>query len=187
MKLYFLTLLLLFLVAVMPVTIAAQTNSMVGTMAPTPVLINTDGNYTYLSRFYGTNTNTRTKQTTVALYFTSVHCVPCHKLLPHFLEVINNAQAQKTENDAGVCYYLVYLDPLSKKDSVLAFLDAHNIDTRHVLLDPYQRAAKRFGIQGVPRTLVIAPTGEIVGDFTGKQDNYKEQLSNVLKITSGKP
>lgn len=151
-----------------------------GTTAPAPVLITPQGQYVYLSRFYPSPQGKQTRHatpSTVVLYFTSIDCAPCRKLLPRFLKSVRAAAAQAEAAGASFRFFLVNTDPLSTKEKVLDYMRHHEIslDTE-VLLDPYRKAAGRFGVSGIPRIFVISPQGTITADITGATDDFEKRL-----------
>jgi hypothetical protein len=52
-----------------------------------------------------------------------------------------------------------------------------------VLLDPYRVACGKFGVDGIPRTFVIAPDGQFQADITGAHDGYEESLRKTVEKT----
>jgi thiol-disulfide isomerase/thioredoxin len=166
---------------------AAETN-LVGSLAPAPVLINLDGGYQYLSHFYYEgNEQPRRPRSVVVLNFMGLQCAPCRKELPLFLEVVRPALEGSKKAGLSMRFYLVSTDPLSAKDELRKFLIGQKIDPQtEVLLDPYRKAAEKFGVSGIPRTLVISQEGRITADITGAVDDYKKRLQDGIE-TAMKP
>lgn len=79
-------------------------------------------------------------------------------------------------------YYLISIDPLSAGDELKKYLEDKGVvmDTE-VLVDPYKLAAGKFGVKGIPRTFVIAKTGEIIEDIEGAVDDYNERLREGIR------
>ncbi len=100
-----------------------------------------------------------------------------------FMEVMRSACESKKVKELGVSirYYVVSTDPLSAKEELRKFLADQNIDVAtEVLLDPYKKAAEKFGVNGIPRTIVISPKGRITADITGAIDDYRMVLRKGL-------
>ncbi len=160
----------------------AATNS-VGSLAPAPVLINMDGEYQYLSRLYYEGAKQpRRPRSVVVLNFMGLNCPPCRKELPLFLEVVRPALKKSREKGLSMRFYLVSTDPLSAKKELRKFMTKQKIDPKtEVLLDPYHKAAEKFGVSGIPRTFVISPKGRIIADISGAVKDYKKRLQNGIE------
>lgn len=159
--------------------VAAQTN-MIGYIAPTPILVTLEGQYQYLSKlYYAGAAKPREPRSIVALNFMGLKCPPCRKELPLFLEVMRSACESKKVKEIGVSirYFVISTDPLSAKEELRKFLADQNVEVNtEVLLDPYKKAAGKFGVKGIPRTFVISPKGRITADITGATDDYRMAL-----------
>lgn len=170
-------------IAVCTVSSAAAETNLVGTLAPAPVLADLNGNYHYLSRlYYEGNEKPQRPRFVVVLNFMSLKCPPCRKELPLFLEVIRPAIEQSKQAVSPIRFYLVSTDPLSAKEGLRTFLIEQKIDPQtEVLLDPYRKAAEKFGVSRIPRTFVISPEGRITADITGAVDDYKKRLQDGIE------
>lgn len=153
-------------------------------VAPTPVLRSWKGDYVVFSKLYGTNTlPDSADRKVVVLNFMGLNCPPCEIGLPIFLDIVRPLVEVSPETFA---YYLVAVDSLSVKDTLLAYLEKKGIDPdKEVLLDPYKKAASSFGVKGIPRTFVISPEGHIVTDIEGVVDGYREKLSEAIAHALG--
>ena len=151
-----------------------------GATAPAPILVTMDGQYIHLAKFYYPGAEKpREPRSVVVLNFMGLKCAPCRKELPLFLEVVRGAAKSETIQQSGVGfrYFVISTDPLSTKEALRAFLVEQGIDPdSEVLLDPYRKAAEKFGVNGIPRTLVISPRGRIVADIAGAAADYKTTL-----------
>lgn len=161
----------------------AQSNQ-VGSIAPAPTLVTIDGGYEYLSKlYYQGEERPRAPRSVVVLNFMGLKCAPCRKELPLFLEVMRSiSKSEKVKNlGIGIRYFVISTDPLSSKPELIAFLAEQGIDANtEVRLDPYTKAAQKFGIEGLPRTYVIAPDGRIVAEIVGAIDGYKSALRKSI-------
>ena len=189
MKASTITLLAAVSIAACTVTSATAQTNLVGSLAPAPVLIDLDGDYQYLSHlYYEGNEQPRRPRSVVVLNFMGLKCAPCRKELPLFLEVVRPALEKSKKTGLSMRFYLVSTDPLSAKDELRKFLIGQKIDPQtEVLLDPYRKAAEKFGVTGIPRTLVISPEGTITADITGAVDDYKKRLQDGIEAAMMKP
>lgn len=156
----------------------------VDSVAPAPVMLKLQGagEYQYLSKlYYEGEEKPRQPRSVVVLNFMGLNCAPCRKELPLFLEVLRPLAEKSKESDQKVRFFLVSTDKLSSKKDLRIFLADYDVDPDKVLLDPYQTAAKMFGVTGIPRTIVISPQGRIAAEITGAVDGYKEKLRKGIR------
>ncbi len=163
-----------------------------GEAAPAPILVTMDGQYIHLAKLYYPGADKpREPRAVVVLNFMGLKCVPCRKELPQFLEVVRGAARSETiqKSGVGLRYFVISTDPLSVKEDLRAFLVEQGIDpSREVLLDPYKKAAEKFGVNGIPRTFVISPTGKILADIAGATADYKVVLrKGIVAAIKEKP
>jgi peroxiredoxin len=98
------------------------------------------------------------KGSVVVLDFWATWCGPCREGLPH-LDKINSDFAAR-----GVKAFAVNLK--EPKDKAQAFLAEQNLSLA-VLLDEQGAAAEKFGVAGIPHTVVIGKDGVIRRVFVG--------------------
>ena len=162
------------------VRLSASAADSVEETAPAPILVTLDGQYIHLAKFYYPGAEKpREPRSVVVLNFMGLKCAPCRKELPLFLEVVRGAAKSETIQKSGVGfrYFVISTDPLSTKEALRAFLAEQGIDPdSEVLLDPYRKAAEKFGVNGIPRTFVISPRGRIAADIAGATADYKTTL-----------
>jgi len=165
-----------------PTAPGAETN-LVGTVAPTPVLVTPGGDHQFLGRlYYRGDERPRRPRSAVVLNFMGLKCIPCRKELPHFLRVVRKAAKQSAESGARLRFFVVSTDPLSAKADLRKFLEAKKMDFQtEVLLDPYRKAAAKFGVKAIPRTVVISPQGRITADITGLGNDYADILRKGIE------
>ena len=158
----------------------ARAEDSTGKVAPAPILVTMDGHYVHLGKLYYPGAEKpREPRSVVVLNFMGLKCAPCRRELPLFLEVVRGAVQSETlqKSGVGIRYFVVSTDPLSAKEALRAFLAEQGIDPDHeVLLDPYRKAAEKFGVNGIPRTFVISPRGRIAADIAGATADYKTTL-----------
>ena len=162
------------------VRLSASAADSVEETAPAPILVTLDGQYIHLGKLYYPGADKpREPRSVVVLNFMGLKCAPCRRELPLFLEVVRGAVQSETlqKSGVGIRYFVVSTDPLSAKEALRAFLAEQGIDPDHeVLLDPYRKAAEKFGVNGIPRTFVISPRGRIAADIAGATADYKTTL-----------
>lgn len=160
----------------------AQTNP-IGSIAPAPILVTVDGQYQYFSKlYYPGEEKPRQPRSVVVLNFMSLKCAPCRKELPLLVEVVRPIVERGREKGVHIRLFLVSTDPLSSKEGLKTFLGKQGIDlAAEVLLDPYHKAADKFGVTAIPRTFVISSQGRITADIAGVVDNYPNILRNGIK------
>ncbi len=152
--------------------------TMVGKTAPAPIFTTLSGEYQRVSKLYGSDAGGgQTEKSAVALSFMSLNCVPCKKEMPLFLEAVRSFSGQPGSGNKAFRFFFISLDPLSAKDKVREFVVGQGVDpSKELLLDPYQRAAKMFGVSTIPRTFVIAPDGTVTDDISGAPEDYGARL-----------
>jgi thiol-disulfide isomerase/thioredoxin len=107
----------------------------------------------------------------------SLKCEPCQKELPQFLAVMRAAGASAAPSGGALRFFLVSVDPLSAKAALRKYVEERKVDPEaELLLDPYHKAADKFGVVSIPRTFVISPQGVVVADIGGAVDDYAERL-----------
>lgn len=165
----------------------AQTNLVVA-MAPAPVLATFDGQYRFLGKlYYAGAPRPREPKCVVALSFMGLDCPPCRREMPLFLDAMRQTATSNAPGRPPVRYFLVSTDPLSKKEALRALLTELKVNLEtEVLLDPYRKAAEAFGVNGIPRTFVIAPDGKITADIAGAVEGYREALVKGIEMALGK-
>ncbi len=154
----------------------------VGKDAPSFVLSTSKGAREYLRVWNGWKLMKPYKNNVrhrVILSFWSTTCAPCMKEIP---ELHKFAKAHEKDS---LKVFLINLD----KDP-MAEIDKFATEkgwTLPVLLDPYQNAAKRYGVKKIPTLFVLSPTGQIEYAFTGipdgvTTDEYLEELIYAPKV-----
>ncbi len=125
------------------------------------------------------------KRSVVVLNFMSTTCAPCIRELPLFIETV------KTFKSKDVRTFLISLDPLSRRsdlEDTLKLMSVSNT-TAEVLMDPYRVAAKKLGVDAIPRVMVLSPQAEIVADWKGFNGNLKKELGAAVDkaLSYGEP
>jgi thiol-disulfide isomerase/thioredoxin len=97
------------------------------------------------------------------LHFWATWCGPCREEMPALATFV-----KETKSDPNVEFLSVSVDEEWKV--VDAWLKERGLSDLPVLLDPKGPVSARYGIDGYPETLFIAPSGEIVQHFVGMVD-----------------
>jgi thiol-disulfide isomerase/thioredoxin len=109
---------------------------------------------------------------TVILDFWATWCGPCRMAMPVLAEVASAFA------DRGVKLYAVNLreDP----EKIRAFLDRAELKVA-VAMDTKAEVAARYGVEGIPHTVVIDRDGNIAHVHVGYTPDLKEELTQVLE------
>ena len=155
------------------------------TNAPAVVFITPSHDHVFLSKLYYPGEPIKGKQkSVVVMKFMSINCPPCKRELPSFLKTALWAEKIAKQNSSQIKFFVVNVDPLSKKKKMLDFMKSMNVnlDTQ-LLLDPYGKGAKLFNVSKIPRTFVITPDGEIAEDFLiFKDETYKDFKATIQSL-----
>ncbi len=115
----------------------------------------------------------------VILDFWASWCVPCKKALPKLDEL---HKEYENVNVVTIC-----TDKPRTKRKAIAEVKSHKYEF-HTLFDSKKVVQKQFNIVNIPRTLIIAPDGEILYDHTGykrgDEEHYKEIIIKWLETFS---
>lgn len=107
----------------------------------------------------------------IVLDFWASWCGPCVQALPQI------SAAAKAREEKGVIFFAV--NQQEEADEIKAFLKARNLDVP-VALDVEGAAAKAYGVQGIPQTVVIDKQGNVADVHVGFSPNMKEALGKTL-------
>jgi len=131
-----------------------------------------------LSNFcYAGDERPNAERSAVVLNFMSVKCEPCKQELPQFLTVMRSSIGSASKSGGALRFFIVSVDPLSEKESLRKYIEERHVNLEsELLLDPYHKAADKFGVTSIPRTIVISSQGVVVSDIAGIVDNYAEHL-----------
>jgi len=151
----------------------------IGQPVPAVVLRAADGKYVFLGDLcYSGPAKVQKPRSTVVLNFMGVDCAPCKRELPQFLAQVN------ATTGGMVRAFLINTDPLSRRTDLDLLIKEYSV-TCEVLLDPYKVAMKKFKLQAIPRTLVIAADGRLVGSIEGAVEDYADRLAELLRQANG--
>jgi len=108
----------------------------------------------------------------LVLDFWATWCGPCLGSLPRFEKL-----EERFGNNDSVVFATITREP---KEKIVAFLQRreHIPLSKFPLIDDNNKSWLYFGIDRIPRTIVFAPSGEIV--FDGHPDNLSEEALQIL-------
>jgi len=107
----------------------------------------------------------------VILDFWASWCVPCKKALPKLDEL-----HKKYEN---VNVVTICTDKPRTKGKAIADVKSHKYEF-YTLFDSKKVVQKQFNVVNIPRTLIIAPDGEILYDHTGYKRGDEKHYEEVI-------
>lgn len=110
---------------------------------------------------------------TVVLNFWATWCSPCRNEMPEINKVANEL---KKSNDA----VLLAINLGEDKDTVVKFFKDNNLDM-NLLMDSNSEVADKFGITGIPTTIMIDKDGNIKNTIVGST-SYEAVMKIVNNI-----
>ncbi|HEX2748217.1 MAG TPA: TlpA disulfide reductase family protein, partial [Verrucomicrobiales bacterium] len=112
----------------------------------------------------------------VVLDFWATWCGPCVKSLPGLVEAMAEFPADKA--------ILVTLNQGETKDQVKKFLEARGLKMA-VAMDASQAVAKKYGVDGIPHTVVLAPDGKVAFVKTGYEPDGDKKIAEAVRTAMG--
>lgn len=112
----------------------------------------------------------------VYLDFWASWCAPCRKSFPWM-----NEMERRYDSD-GLVVVAVNLD--KERDLAEQFL--HDVPARFtVAYDPEGKVAERYGVQGMPSSILIGRDGKVIGTHLGFRTDDISELEKTLKTALG--
>ncbi|HWB07470.1 MAG TPA: TlpA disulfide reductase family protein [Verrucomicrobiales bacterium] len=108
----------------------------------------------------------------VVLDFWATWCGPCVKSLPGLVE----AMAAFPKDQA----MFVAVNQGETKEQVKKFLEARGLDMA-VAMDGDQSVARKYGVDGIPHTVVVAPDGKVAFVKTGYEPDGDKQIAEAVR------
>ncbi|NOZ62621.1 MAG: TlpA family protein disulfide reductase, partial [Calditrichaeota bacterium] len=138
-------------------------NLKIGDPAPTFVLKSLDGNYVYLRDFCGKLRPPirLKKQHVIIISFFATWCKPCMKEIPE----LNKIEARFKNH--GLKIFMI--DLKEERQIVTKFARERKLPGA-ILLDKYGMAAKKYGVESLPRLFLIDRNGKLVWKTKGYQE-----------------
>jgi peroxiredoxin len=109
----------------------------------------------------------------VVVDFWATWCGPCVKSLPHLNKLYED------KKDAGLKVFAISVD--QEKDKVPPFIAAKKLTLTVLLDNDEQKAAEKYGVQGIPQTVVIGKDGTVKKVFVGFGPGSEDQLRKVVE------
>ena len=108
----------------------------------------------------------------VLLSFWATWCAPCRKELPRLEEF------HRAYQDNGL--EIVAVNYGEKPEQIDAFLKANPQLTLRIVVDPTAETAQRFGVTGLPTSVILDWNGVVRWAKTGYGDGYQQELLGQL-------
>ena len=105
------------------------------------------------------------------LDFWASWCGPCLRAMPEVMEAVARFPKDKV--------MLVGVNQQESPKTVRDFLTARNWDLS-VAFDPEGEIAKHFGVEAIPRTVIIGPDGKIKRVYDGANNNLQQEITQAL-------
>ena len=106
------------------------------------------------------------------IHFWAMDCIPCLKELPLWNKLLAEW------NDKPVKVFLISTDK-DGEAKLREFAKKHGIEP-HVLMDPYKVAADRYGVKGLPVTVVCDGHRKVAKVWLGKMTDEGKELRKLV-------
>ena len=114
-----------------------------------------------------------TKQVVVLSFFSST-CKPCEEEMPQLTEI------SKTYKDRDLQVFFVNMGETEAVTS--EWLRERPMIQGAVVMDQYLEWAKRFGVDSLPRTIIIDKDGMVRHIEKGFASEYRERITTILEL-----
>jgi peroxiredoxin len=108
----------------------------------------------------------------VVLSFWATWCPPCRAELPGLEQIHKEFQGRPVT--------VLAVNQQEPRDTVAQFIQ-QNEYTFPVALDASGAAGNKFGVQGIPRLVLVGPDGRIVFDQTGYRSGQEEEIKKLVR------
>lgn len=112
----------------------------------------------------------------VVLDFWATWCGPCVKSLPALVETMGEFPQEQA--------VFLSVNQAETKEQISHFLEARRL-TMAVALDADQSLASKYGVEGIPHTVVIGPDGKIAFVKTGYSPDGEKQIAGAVRQALG--
>ncbi|MCE5194340.1 MAG: TlpA family protein disulfide reductase [Nitrospiraceae bacterium] len=143
--------------------------------APLFSLRDSDGKFFYLSNYIGSNRNSSSKG--VIINFFASTCIPCKKELPILNSIVDEFRKKGIE--------IVIIGYKEDFNKIGEMLNALSVDKPVILSDIYGKVGEKYGVIGLPLTLIINKDGKVKEIIWGERANIdkilREKTGRLLK------
>ena len=108
----------------------------------------------------------------VVLDFWATWCGPCIKSLPGLIELAGAFPADKVK--------LIGINQGEPPEQVTRFLEARGLKLS-VVMDADQGVGRKYGVDAIPRTIVVGPDGKVAWEQTGYDPDGEAGAAEVIK------
>ena len=106
------------------------------------------------------------------LDFWATWCGPCIKSLPGLVELAGGFPPDKVE--------LIGINQGEPPEQVTRFLEARGLKLS-VVMDADQSVGRKYGVDAIPRTIVVGPDGKVAWEQTGYDPDGEAGAAEVIK------
>jgi thiol-disulfide isomerase/thioredoxin len=114
----------------------------------------------------------------VVLDFWASWCGPCIKSLPGLIELVGAFPADKVK--------LIGINQGEAPEQVQRFLEARGFKL-DVAMDADQGVGRKYGVDAIPRTVVVGPDGKVAWEQTGYDPDGEAGAAEVIKKLLAQP
>jgi len=114
----------------------------------------------------------------VVLDFWATWCGPCVRSLPGLVKLVDAFPAEKVR--------LFGINQGEAPEQVKHFLEAHGLRLR-VAMDADQGIGRKYGVDAIPRTIIVGPDGKVAWDQTGYDPDGEAGATEVIQKLLGTP
>ncbi len=116
------------------------------------------------------------KGTIIVLDFWATWCGPCVAAMPEQIKTLAQFAGQPVK--------FIAINQGEPEAPILKFLQQRHWALT-VALDQQQEVGKKYGVEGIPHTVIIGPTGNIEYSITGAAPGNAEQMAAVIRKLLG--
>jgi peroxiredoxin len=114
----------------------------------------------------------------VVLDFWATWCGPCIKSLPGLIELAGGFPSDKVK--------LIGINQGEPPEQVTRFLEARGLKLS-VVMDADQGVGRKYGVDAIPRTIVVGPDGKVAWEQTGYDPDGEAGAAEVIKKLLAEP
>lgn len=113
------------------------------------------------------------KGSVVIVDFWATWCGPCVEALPHLNKLYEEKKA------AGLKVLAVSVD--DEKEKVAPFVATNRLTMRVLLDNEEQKVAEKYGVQGIPQTVIIGKDGIVKKVFVGTGPQTDDEMRKIVE------